>query len=74
MLYTFIGSVCGGVATYIYCRIANINCDSHGYAPSSGSLLIMAGTILGAGIGAGIGISTLAQGTHIIQKLTKKLF
>ena len=73
MLYTIIGGIIGLTVSYMYCRVTNTDC-SNGYGPSPGGLLMIGGTILGAGIGLGIGVSALSRGSHLIQDLAKKIF
>jgi hypothetical protein len=72
MLYTIIGAISGGLVTFLICRICNIKTDEHhGFIrmPSGGQICILAGTILGAGMGFGYGVSSLANGTHLINKI-----
>jgi len=70
MSYTIIGGLIGAAAASIFCALTGKDTSSH-YAPSDGALIIIAGTLLGAGCGFGLGVTALASGTHITQKLFK---
>ncbi len=65
MLYTILGAIAGGTITYVACKLTNTDCSSGGYAPSIGGYFIMMGTILGAGIGFGIGITRFMNGNYL---------
>ena len=68
-MYTIIGGIIGCIITYFYCMCKNIDCSGGGYASSPGILLVIAGIILGMGIGFGVGLVAIVNGSHIFQKL-----
>ena len=78
MLYTIVGGITGLVVTGIFCKIAGIDCSDGSTGcvrvASPGALLMIGGSIAGAGIGMGIGANALLQGTHLVQKLVRKIF
>jgi len=43
---------------------------SHGYGPSEGGLIIIAGTLIGTGIGFGYGYSQFLNGRHLFNLVT----
>lgn len=65
MLYTIGGALIGGVSTYIICKVMNEEIGTSHIVPTRGDLLIIFATILGAGIGFGIGVSKLANGNYL---------
>ena len=68
MLYTIAGAIIGGTTAWVACKLCDTDL-SRGYAPSSGQYLIIMGTILGAGIGFGVGSTRLLSGHYYFTKI-----
>jgi len=66
MCYTIIGGFIGFFLSYWIAITTGMDMSS-GYAPSAGGLFVCAGTILGLGIGFGVGATRFANGTYVPQ-------
>lgn len=72
MLYTILGGLLGGGATYVLCKYFDIEMEEKGprrMFPPAGIVLVILGTVACGCIGLGIGANELAHGTHPINKL-----
>lgn len=69
MLYTLSGAVLGGLFTYMFCKLFNIETSEKSTSiirfPSSGQILICIGAIFGAGVGFGVGTYKLTHGGYL---------
>lgn len=66
MLYTFIGMFIGGWIAYFLAKINRVNFNNRGSfgGPSSGTLCVAAGVILGGATGFGMGVTLFATGSY----------
>ena len=69
MLYTIAGALIGGLGTYVVCKVvsgSSFDNRGGGYInfPSGGEMLVLLGTVVGAGIGFGFGTARFMTGHY----------
>jgi hypothetical protein len=67
-MYTILGLFSGIIFGYLVSSICGMN-KSSGFAATSGDFFLMASILIGGGIGIGIEITSITNGTHIISNL-----
>jgi len=66
MFYTLAGALIGGVVTYVTAKVFNVNfSDTHWLVPTEGAVMTFFGTLTGAAVGMGWGLSALRSGTYL---------
>lgn len=74
MFYTITGLAAGGLVTFFLCRLLNVSNQSIEWFPSSQSIFVFVGSLIGGGIGLGIGSTKLANGTYLNPHIPPNLF
>jgi len=70
MLLTILGAMVGGFLSMAIATCTGMD-FRRGYAPGTGDIFTLCGTVLGAGMGLGYGSSLLASGTHPYNALLR---
>ena len=73
MLYTICGGIIGCIVSYCIAKCIGVSfrrgTGGPIQVPSAGDITVFSGILIGCGIGFGIGVISLMNGTHAINKL-----
>ena len=68
MLYTFLGLLIGFFISYVIAAVSGMDLtDGHGFMrfPGTGQMFVMVCTLIGMGIGFGVGATRFAEGRYL---------